>query len=277
MKTAYLISEESEAKTGARVGNLPPNIFEESYLEDGGELLGFYLPDVERHSTKLKKLFEVANAELLSKRVPKSLLERSDVFSAVYRDGLTRKQAKATKTVQYSTIIGSIPAKPHMRRPYHNRSSVHSVESARAFVKAMRLAADELRELMGKLAPELASKQLGAMERIPEEWRFGELFTSSISNYNISAPIHIDKGNVLPSYNCIYTARANSRGGCLYVPDYEAVFEQPHGSLLVYPAWRNKHGVTDIEQTHDNGYRNSLIFYALKAFAEKGGKEDEPS
>jgi len=37
-------------------------------------------------------------------------------------------------------------------------------------------------------------------------------------------------------------------------------------SMLVYPAWRNLHGVTPITPTHDGGYRNSLIFYPLKAF-----------
>lgn len=37
-------------------------------------------------------------------------------------------------------------------------------------------------------------------------------------------------------------------------------------SILVYPAWRNVHGVTPIIPTHEGGYRNSLVFYPLKAF-----------
>ena len=37
-------------------------------------------------------------------------------------------------------------------------------------------------------------------------------------------------------------------------------------SILVYPAWRNIHGVTPIIPTHNGGYRNSLVFYPLKAF-----------
>jgi hypothetical protein len=37
-------------------------------------------------------------------------------------------------------------------------------------------------------------------------------------------------------------------------------------SMLVYPAWRNVHGVTPIVPTHEGGYRNSLVFYPLKAF-----------
>jgi len=269
MKTVEIINNKKEIRVGERVGVIEPNIFDDCLLVENGEEVGFYISDISKYSEKLKKLMSLADTELRSKRVPKSLLERSDVFQAVYRDGKTRKQAKQEQTVQYSTIIGNIPAKPHMRRPYHNKSSVHSVVSAKPFVKAMRLAADELASLIKSISPAMYKSQSAAIQGIPEQWKFGELFTSSISNYNISAPIHIDKGNVVPSYNCIYTTRMNSVGGCLYVPEYDAIFEQPNNSLLVYPAWRNKHGVTDITPTHNDGYRNSLVFYALKAFIEK--------
>ena len=39
--------------------------------------------------------------------------------------------------------------------------------------------------------------------------------------------------------------------------------------MLVYPAWTNKHGVTEIVKTHDNGYRNSLIWYCYDGFANE--------
>tara|TARA_R110000822_G_scaffold144974_3_gene283770 strand:+ start:2140 stop:2952 length:813 start_codon:yes stop_codon:yes gene_type:complete len=269
MITVEIVNNNKEIRVGDRVGAIQPNIFEDCLLAEKGVAVGFYISDIGKYSEKLKKLMTLADAELRSERVPKSLLERTDVFNAVYREGKSRKQAKAEQTVQYSTIIGNIPAKPHMRRPYHNKSSVHSVESAKPFVKAMRLAADEMVKIIKDVCPEIYDSQIEAIKNIPEKWKFGEMFTSSISNYNISAPIHIDKGNVVPSYNCIYTTRINSTGGCLYVPEYEAIFEQPNNSLLVYPAWRNKHGVTDIVPTHDGGYRNSLVFYALKAFMEK--------
>ena len=92
------------------------------------------------------------------------------------------------------------------------------------------------------------------------------MFTSSISNYNISAPFHRDTGNIKNTVNIILTKRNNANGGCLNVPDYNATFEQADNSMLVYPAWRNVHGVTPIKPIAENGYRNSLIFYPLKAF-----------
>ena len=65
--------------------------------------------------------------------------------------------------------------------------------------------------------------------------------------------------------NVIVTKRQSSKGGSLFVPEYNACFEQADNSLLVYPAWRNMHGVTPIIPTQTGGYRNSLIFYPLKA------------
>ena len=66
--------------------------------------------------------------------------------------------------------------------------------------------------------------------------------------------------------NVILTKRNNSSGGSLNVPDYNVTFEQADNSMLVYPAWKNIHGVTPIIKTSEYGYRNSLIFYPLKAF-----------
>ena len=103
-------------------------------------------------------------------------------------------------------------------------------------------------------------------EKVPEKWRFADLFTSSISNCNIACGVHQDNLNVKNAVNVIITKRRNAIGGNLYVPDYETTFNSSDNSMLVYPAWRNMHGVTPITATHENGYRNSLIWYALDAF-----------
>jgi len=89
---------------------------------------------------------------------------------------------------------------------------------------------------------------------------------SSISNYNISAPFHRDNANIEGTVNVIICKRKNAKGGDLHIPDYGATIGQQDNSILVYPAWRNMHGVTEIIPTIFGGYRNSLIFYPLKAF-----------
>ena len=79
--------------------------------------------------------------------------------------------------------------------------------------------------------------------------------------------LFLDNANAKGAVNLIITKRQNSTGGNLYVPDYNATFEQANNSLLVYPAWRNMHGVTPIIPTHPGGYRNSHVWYALDSFA----------
>jgi hypothetical protein len=249
-------------KRGQRCDEMLPNIFSDTILMDGDKAVGFYLASVSRHSQQLSKLISVANAEFRSERVPKSLLERADVMLKTQK-GFSRQDAKATATVQQSTILGSIKPMAMKRRFVIRPSSVHAVESAQPFIKAMLLASEIAAEIIRDTMPEAYARQLKNIQAIPENLRFGRLWTSSISNYNISAPFHTDKANLPESLNVIFAKRSGTVGGNLVVPDYGAVFEQPDDSMLVYPAWRNLHGVTPIKQLLPGGYRNSLVLYAL--------------
>lgn len=266
MKTIKLQKVEHDVKIGKDCPYYKPNVTEDCLLEVDGDIIGFYIKDVSKYSTKLSQLISISNKEFRSSNVPKSLLERSDVFSKVYKEGLTRKEAKKQGTIQMSTILGSIAPKPHMRRPYPTISSVHREKKANTFIKAMWAASVESEKIIKQLTPKIYEEQLELFKDVDKKWRFGNLFTSSISNFNIAAAYHRDTGNIVGAVNVILTKRNNSNGGCLNVPDYNATFEQADNSMLVYPAWKNIHGVTPIIKTAEDGYRNSLIFYPLKAF-----------
>ena len=179
---------------------------------------------------------------------------------------LQREKDGKSLVTQFSTILGSVAPKPHMRRPYPTISSVHREKKASTFIKAMWSTSIESEKIIEQLTPEIYKRQLELFKDVDKKWRFGNMFTSSISNFNISASYHRDTGNIVGAVNVILTKRNNSNGGCLNVPDYNVTFEQADNSMLVYPAWKNIHGVTPIIKTSEDGYRNSLIFYPLKAF-----------
>ena len=265
MKTIKLKQVEHNIKIGKDCPYYEPNVKEDCFLELDGEIVGFYIRDVKEYSERLSLLIAVANKEFRSDNVPKTLLERSDVMKNV-KNGMTRAQAKAEGTIQMSTILGSIPPKPIMRRPYPNISSVHRDKKAQTFIKAMWGACIEAEQIVKQLTPHLYERQQELFEDVKDEWKFGTMYTGSISNFNISAPFHRDTGNIVGTVNIILTKRNNANGGCLNVPDYNLTFEQADNSMLVYPAWRNVHGVTPIKPIAEDGYRNSLIFYPLKAF-----------
>ena len=253
MKRVDLIKIDHNVKIGDVCGHIEPNITEDSIFYDGDQPVGFYIKEI---TGKLKHLVDVANAELLSDRVPKTEMRRSS--------GMANP---ANEVNQYSTIIGSCPPKPHMKRPYPMISGVHNIKSAQTFIKAMLLACKESEELIREITPSIYDAQLAVInEKVPPKFRFGRLFTSSISNFNISAPFHRDAGNLEGCVNVIIAKKKNARGGNTTVPDYGATVDSRDNSMLVYPAWRNVHGVTPIVPTQEGGYRNSLVFYPLKAF-----------
>lgn len=264
MKKLELAKIPHNVKIGDVCGDIEPNITEDTLFIADGKPVGFYIKEL---NGKLKQLAAVANAELLSDRVPKTLMERSDVMIKQKKLNITRKQAIAISVAQYSTILGSIPPKPHMKRPYPSISSVHQVETAQTFIKAMLLLCKESEKLIQEITPEIYATQKRIIsEKVPPKYRFGELFTSSISNFNIPAPFHRDAGNLEGCVNVIIAKKHNARGGNTTVPDYGATVDSRDNSMLVYPAWRNVHGVTPIRPTAEGGYRNSLVFYPLKAF-----------
>lgn len=265
MKQIQLIEIQNNVKIGDICGHIEPNITEDSLFLYDGEVIGFYIKDISKYSEKASQFASIANKEFRSNNVPKSLMSRGPQGSK--EDKLKRIQEGKILVTQYSTILGSVPPKPHMRRPYPTISSVHSVKSAQTFIKAMMLLCKESEEIIKQLAPNIYEKQLEIItNNVPEKWRFGRLFTSSISNYNIPAPFHRDAGNLEGCVNVIIAKKENATGGNTTVPDYGATMDSCDNSMLVYPAWRNVHGVTPIVPYKEDGYRNSLVFYPLKAF-----------
>jgi len=239
---------------GDQPGSISPNILESCILIDpDGSQVGLFLKEL---PDDLRNLVNIADRECISDRVPKSLMKRSSGF----HDG-------KGEVLQYSAILGSVPPKPHMRRSYATRSSVHSKASARTFVKAMNAAGERAFRLCTQYIPAVTHHHIAKVnERLPGKWRFADHFSSTISNCNIAAAIHRDNANVKGAINIIITKRRNSTGGNLHVPDYDATFDMTDNSLLVYPAWRNSHGVTPIAPTYQGGYRNSHVWYALDSF-----------
>mgnify|MGYP003635044040 FL=1 len=264
MKTIKLHKQEHDVKIGKDCPYYEPNIKEDCLLEVDGEVVGFYINDVSNYSNKLSQLISISNKEFRSDNVPKQEMSRGP--QGTKKDKLQRQKEGKNLVTQFSTILGSVAPKPHMRRPYPTISSVHRENKSKTFIRAMWGASVEAEKIIKQLTPEIYKSQLELFKDVNKKWRFGNMFTSSISNFNIAAAYHRDTGNIVGAVNVILTKRNNSNGGSLNVPDYNVTFEQADNSMLVYPAWKNIHGVTPIIKTSEDGYRNTLIFYPLKAF-----------
>jgi hypothetical protein len=260
MKRVDLIQVEHNRKISEVCEYIEPNVTEDCMFYIDGEPIGFYMTKMPE---KMCKLADLADKEFNSKNVNKKSLDRRPTDGWDEKKGIWKYKNVVS---QMSAILGSVPPKAHMRRPYPTISSVHENKKSQTFIKAMLLLAKESELLIKEILPKQYEQQIELFKDVPEKWKFGNLFTSSISNYNISAPFHRDTGNIVGAVNVIICKKFNSKGGDLHIPDYNATIGQQDNSILVYPAWRNVHGVTPIIPTFDGGYRNSLIFYPLKAF-----------
>lgn len=264
MKRINLQQVEHSVKVGDICPYIEPNVTEDCMFYADGEPIGFYITKM---PDKMCKIADLANAEFNSSNVPKTEMSRGPQGNKQQKKERLRNGVQLV--TQMSAILGGVPPKPHMRRPYPTISSVHSVKTAKTFIKAMLMLAKESEKVIADLLPEQYNKQVQLFKHVPDKWKFANLFTSSISNFNISAPYHRDTGNIVGAVNVIITKKHNAKGGDLHVPDYNATMDSANNSMLVYPAWRNVHGVTPIIPTHPGGYRNSLVFYPLKAFVTK--------
>jgi hypothetical protein len=256
MKRIDLIEVKHNRKIGDECEYIEPNVTEDCIFYADGEPIGFYLTKMPE---KMCKLADLANEEFMSKNVKKE-----------GRLGAGSKSVSGNKERPVmegcSTILGSVPPKPYIGRPFASISSRHNDKKSKTFIKAMLLLAKESEQLIKELLPKQHEKQIELFKNINDKWKFGNLFTSSVSNLNVPVNFHIDKANIEGCVNVIICKQKNAKGGDLHIPDYNATIGQVDNSILVYPAWRNMHGVTPIIPTFKDGYRNSLVFYPLKAF-----------
>jgi len=257
MKRIDLIKLDHNVKVGDVCEYIEPNVTEDCIFYADGEPIGFYLT---RMPEKMCKLADLANEELMSKNV------KLEGRVGLTGDGGAFKRKGRPEFEGKSVILGSVRAKPHLGRNYPNIASAHSNPKSKNFIKAMLLLAKESEQLIKEILPKQYDQQVELFKEVLDKWKFGNLFTSSISNYNLDCSYHIDNANIKGCVNVIICKKLNSKGGDLSIPDYGATIGQQDNSILVYPAWRNVHGVTPIIPLHEDGYRNSLVFYPLKAF-----------
>mgnify|MGYP003648273079 FL=1 len=135
MKTIKLQQVEHNTKIGKDCPYYEPNVKDDCLLEVDGQIIGFYIKDVKKYSKRLNLLLAVADKEFRSDNVPKSTMTRSQALMTSYKKTGDYKSEDSVQ--QYSTILGSVAPRPHMRRPYPNISSVHRDKKAQTFIKAM--------------------------------------------------------------------------------------------------------------------------------------------
>jgi len=248
------ILEIKKVKVGVKknqpVETIEPNITESCLLSENNKIVWFYLrwEDVPERVRKLATLF---NNELLSKNVPKSIMNRV-AYDKMWNEILLP---------QFSAIIWWTKPSPFKCRYIPWLSHLHLVKSAEKYIKLKYMFASECEKMIKEITPELYEKQYNLLKS--QKIKIWNLWTSWIDNFNWSVNTHIDWWNIKWANNIIYFKRKNSTWWNLHIPEYGWVVDSANDSLVFYPAYAHIHWVDKITPTDKWGYRNSLVLYPL--------------
>ena len=176
-----------------------------------------------------------------------------------------------------SRIFGFRP-----RVPYNPAANFCSISSTGQEFPAQHKILCDLGELLdalySKAAPEVAEMHSEHLRGVRSEWILpGTRFTSGIVNQNNPLRYHYDRGNFPGVFSCMVVFRNLCEGGFLSVPEFNCRFALEDQSYFLFDGQALLHGVTPIKKLNRNGYRYSVVYYALKAMAKCGTLEQEIS
>src|SRR3546814_9025466 len=116
---------------------------------------------------------------------------------------------------------------------------------------------------------EVAAKEAGA-EVLPD-WRLSAsaAWTSGVINRESSLPYHRD-GNNFEAWSVMPVIRRAVSGGHLHIPEYGITVPCRDGYAVAFFGKRLVHGVTPMKKTSPDGYRISVVYYALQGLKEIG-------
>lgn len=158
------------------------------------------------------------------------------------------------------------------RRPVYRREGCNVTQlqtEAPAEHAAVMAYATQLRAVLGEVAPGIVAEARETMTQVDADWKLGEsdLWTSGVINSNSRLPYHRDAMN-FPVWSAMPVLRRNMTGGHLSVPEYDLVLPCRDGWGVFFPGYELVHGVTPMTPTRPDGYRYSLVYYALRGMQD---------
>lgn len=166
-----------------------------------------------------------------------------------------------------SQTFGFAPRRPMIRR---ESCALSAVASNRPDVQsALTELSDQCATTLASIAPEMVEADRETMESVLPEWRMGEqkLWTSGVVNKTAQLPYHRDGFN-FPTWSAMPVIRRGVRGGHLHLPEYDLVMPCQDGYAVYFAGHQLVHGVTPIELKQKDGYRYSVVFYALRGMKD---------
>lgn len=158
------------------------------------------------------------------------------------------------------------------RRPVYGREGCNTTKlaaEAPASEAVLDTWAARLQAVYAEFAPEFAARDAATVAGVRPDWKLGEsdLWTSGVINRSSRLPYHRDAFN-FPVWSAMPVLRRNMDGGYLVIPEYDTVIPCRDGWAVFFPGHKLVHGVTPMRPTAPDGYRYSIVYYALKGMKD---------
>jgi hypothetical protein len=123
--------------------------------------------------------------------------------------------------------------------------------------------------VLRSVLPEVDQAARDTIDRVLPDWRLGEAepWTSGVVNKTSTLPYHRDGFN-FPVWSAMPVVRRSVTGGYLHIPEYDATIACRDGWALFFPGYELVHGVTPMRTTKPDGYRISVVYYALRGMKD---------
>jgi hypothetical protein len=178
-----------------------------------------------------------------------------------------RSTVRANGTRNASRVFGWAPRRPVYRREGCGPSGIAGEQPVQH--QLICDYSDTLAALLERIDPRLREQSERAVSAVEPEWRLGEskLWTSGVINQTSVLPFHRDAYN-FPAWSAMPVLRRGVDGGFLRIPEYGATIACRDGWGVFFAGYDLLHGVTPMRLRRPDGYRYSVVYYALKGMKD---------
>lgn len=235
--------------------------------KDAKDLIGVYVPDLEP-TIKDAGIYIDADTEepfLAYFPLPQNLVKplRNAVMNITM--GSVVRQSLGFSSL--SRTFGMAP-KTVFRKRESCRSTGLALENPAEHAVIADLSA-HLSQYMKEISQDIYDHDKAVLDNVEQEWKLGEqdLWTSGVINLSASLPYHKDNFN-FNTWSAMPVLRRKMDGGYFSMPEYGQTVACRDGWVLFMPGYKYVHGVTPMQAKADDGYRFSIVYYALKGMKD---------
>lgn len=228
-------------------------------------MVGDWVPDRTPTITGPTLVYDADTAALVAAYLP--ITDTAPVRRALLGDVSYSQMSRSRNYASRSRTFGYQPRRVVLGREGCTGSGLtRDLPEVEALLEQL---ADQCARTMIDFAPDIVAEDRATLETVLPDWKIGEekLWTSGVINDTAQLPYHRDNFN-FPAWSAMPVLRRGTRGGHLHLPEYDLVIPCADSTATYFKGKELVHGVTPIERKQENGYRYSIVFYALRGMKD---------